>query len=611
MRREHGRVKAALLLAFVSFTCVEGTALGQAGPIRLVPGQGSGQPAAPASSGQPGLRAPPGFDVAPPQRGVEPDAIAVPQSVTAVSVTAPSAESAGILGPGSGGYGPDLWTGSERGTLAALLQHMPRDAGSAALRGLMRRVLGTSAVMPEAAGDGAGADLLRLRVERLLDAGHAADAAGLIDAAGFAAAERLAPLAARAALLRFDLPAACGLAATRAGDPDAFWRRLVVFCHAASGAMDQAQLGQTLLREAGEMDPLLNWAIDKLQGLDTGPVPDPGERRPDAVSLAALRLVQGGLAIAAVERLGPAEAALLAGAEDGDPEVRLIAAERAAAAGAIPPEVLEAAYAAYPLPADAKSQPLSAAQAMPGPEARALLAQTAASETVAFVRAELVAALLETARGDPLEPALSAAMVPLLDGLPPGQESAFLAPAGLRASLLANKPESAWRWRSSLPPAGRDEAGQQAARLWGAMRLGFGANGAEGRNRPAFLATVLADQDGLGASRLVRVIRLRAALGDAVEVEEWNQALNRDAVGELPRDSASPRAVASAGVMRLAASGARRGEAALAAILAADGRPAGQISTEEVAAILHTLTEAGFQSEARQFALEAAFGAGL
>lgn len=611
MRREHGRVKAALLVAFVSFTCVGGTALGQSGPIRLVPGQGGAQPAAPLSPGQPGLTAPPGFEVAPPQRGVEPDAIAVPQSVTALSVTAPSAESAGILGPGSGGYGPDLWAGSERGTLAALLGHLPEDAGSSALRGLMRRVLATSAAMPEGGDDGVGEDLLRLRVERLLDAGHAADAGGLIDAAGFAAAERLAPLAARSALLRFDLPAACGLAATRAGDPEAFWRRLVVFCHAASGATDQAQLGQTLLREAGEMDPLLNWAVDKLQGLDSGPVPDPGEGRPDAVSLAAIRLAQGSLPIAVVETLGPAEAALLAGAEDGDPEVRLIAAERAAAADAIPPEVLEAAYGAYPLPADAKAQPLSAAQAMSGPEARALLAQTAVSETVAFVRAELVAALLDTARGTALEPALSAAMVPLLDGLPPGQESAFLAPAGLRASLLANKPESAWRWRSSLPPAGQDEAGLQAARLWGAMRLGFGENGAEGRNRPPFLAVVLADQDGLGASRLVRVTRLRAALGDVVEADEWNQFLTRDAAQELSFDNAASRAVAAAGLMRLAAIDARRGEAALAAILAADGRPAGRIPTEEVAAILQTLNEAGFQAEARQFALEAAFGAGL
>ena len=611
MRREYGRVKAALVLAFVALSWTGGTALGQSGPIRLVPGQGSGQPGAPVPSGQPGLTAQPGFEVGVPQRGIEQDAIAVPQSVTALSVSAPGAESAGIFGPGSGGYGPDLWTGSDRGTLGVLLNHLPKDAGSAALRGLMRRVLGTSAVMPGDGGAGAGEDLLRLRVDGLLEAGHAADAAGLIDAAGYAAAERLAPQAARAALLRFDLPAACGLAATRAGDPDAFWRRLVVFCHAASGATDQAQLGQTMLREAGEMDPLLNWAIDRLLGVDAGPVPGLAGGQPDAVSLAAIRLTQGSLPVSVVETLGPAEAALLAGAEDIDPEMRLIAAERAAAAGAIPPETVMAAYGAYPLPADAKSQPLSAAHAMAGPEARALLAQTAAAETVPSVRAELVAAFLETVHGDALEPALSAAMVPMLDGLPTGPESGFLAPAGLRASLLAGKSESAWRWRSVLVPAGADEAGKQSARLWGAMRLGFGANGADERDRPPFLANLLADRDGLGAARLVRLVRLRAALGDVVGDAEWSQSITRDRTAELSFDSPSPRAVAAAGMMRRAVSTERRGEAALAAILSADGRKAGRIPTEEMAAILRGLTEAGFQAEARLLALEAAFGAGL
>lgn len=607
MQGECGRAGAILIAAMAAFTWTADAAWAQSGPIRLVPGQGGPKGGNSASS----LTPAPGFDVGPPQPGIEPGAIAVPQSVTSLTVTAPGADTAGIIGPTSGGYGPDLWQGSARVTLVSLMRHLPDDAGSAALRGLERRALSTSAAMPQDDGGAAGQDLLQLRVTALLESGHAADAAALIDAAGFAAADRLAPQAARADLLRYDLPSACGRAATRAGDADAFWRRLVVFCQAASGDGDQAQLGLSLLRDTGQVDPLFGWAMDRLLGLNPGKVPDLTNDQPDAVALAALRLAQGSLPADRVAMLGPAEAALLANAEDGDADMRLAAAERAAVMGAIEPDVLDRAYAAFPVPPDAKTQPLSAAKALPPAEGRALLMQTAAAEPVVYVRAELIGDLLHTAAGDALEPALSAAVMPLLDNLPPGQETAYLAPAALRAMLISDRMESAMRWRAALPPAGADEIGKQAARLWGALRLAFGRGAAEDRDRPAFLANVLADADGLGPARLVRLIRLRTALNDTLPAQDWVQALDFEKSPALPSEEASPRAIAASGLMRDAAAAGRRGEAALAAILAADGRPAGYIPTEEAAGIVRALMQAGFKTEARQFALEAAFGAGL
>ena len=601
-----GLVAAAVLVPPLS-------AQAQQGPIRLVPN----------ATGQSGLITnPPSFETPPapaagqdgasqPGPGSGLGANAVPSVVQPRAVSVPGVESTGILNVGSGGFGPEIWAGSDRLTLAGLIAGLPVEPGSPALRDLVRRLLASAATLP-GEGDGiAGQDLLRLRLDGLWRLGAVAETVALAEAAGFAGQDRVAEPLARARLSQGDLPAACGLAAPRAGDPAAFWRRLVVLCQAVSGDGDAAQLGLTILRESGEADPLLAWGVDTLGGLNAGPVPDLPDGSVSLVGLVALSLAGGAPDSAAMARLSPAEALLLVAAVDLDPAIRLLAAERAAGIGAVDPMVLEQAYLAYPLPGDVLTQPLGAAGSLEPMEARALLTQALRAETAPAVLAELVAALLTTTADPGLLATLGQMVEPVLDMLPIGPETNFLAPVAMRALTLADRLDSAWAWRAALPAGERLSQDPAAARLWGVQRIAFGPPGGVPSDRAAFLAAVLADADEAGPARLARLLGLRQALGDAPDTADWLEALARPGASLALRSSGDAANAAALGLSRAATDAGRRGEMALAALLALGARSPGAIPDAEAIALVEALMQAGFATDARRFALEAAMAAGL
>src|SRR5690625_2096807 len=77
-------------------------------------------------------------------------------------------ESSGILEPGEGGLGLDLWHGSDRDTLIHLIRVVPDNLESPSLRSLARRLLLSTATPPSrGAGAEPAGELLRARAARL------------------------------------------------------------------------------------------------------------------------------------------------------------------------------------------------------------------------------------------------------------------------------------------------------------------------------------------------------------------------------------------------------------------------------------------------------------
>ncbi len=92
-------------------------------------------------------------------------------------------DSIGILGPKSGGFGPDMWRGSSHKAVERLLPRLPDAMTSAAMRSLAQRLLLTSAAPPRRRGKSAdrpAGRILAQRVDRLAMLGEVAGLNGLL-----------------------------------------------------------------------------------------------------------------------------------------------------------------------------------------------------------------------------------------------------------------------------------------------------------------------------------------------------------------------------------------------------------------------------------------------
>ena len=512
-------------------------------------------------------------------------------------------DSAGALGPGDGGFGADLWRGSDGARLMRLMARAAAAARSPAVREPLRRALASAAAPPP--GSWERGAFLAARLDALLRLGAFEDAERTAEAAGEPGALR--PLV-EAAFWRGDLAAAC--AATRAaarerGEPA--WRRALVLCQAAAGETETAALTLALLQdEAEEADlPRLRLAARLLGQIDSADaIFDDGPGF--AASVAA-----GLLAGAETARgLGPAAARAAALRPELDMDTRLAAAERAAALGALAPRRLAEIYGeAAP---EAGGEIGGETGEPEGPRARALFFRSAAAADSDARRAALLASLWAPAPDGPGFAPLARAAAGTLRAIAPDPGLAWFAPAAIRAALAIGAAETAaaWyralsaaadgggaaaataRWRAFLPVAALGAATglpwteRSAAQWWSAMPEGPGAPGPEER--------------GARAERGFTVID---ALGRPVGVEGW--ALFLDA------PPASRTVVPNIGLrygMRDAARAGRVGEALLLAALVLGGDGPAGASPLALGAVLRALRALGLESEARAIAAEALIG---
>ncbi|WP_445681040.1 hypothetical protein [Radicibacter daui] len=549
-------------------------------PIQLFP-QPSGTTAAP--SAQPAPQAAPqgGFVFTPPEEGSQPAAKPSSGIVVEQLGAAPAGIVGGILDPGEGGLGVDLWQGVPMATAQHLLAGLSVPGQQPAAWDLLRRALLSAARAPEGAADDKTASLPELRLDLLgrmgdlddLQALAASDAAVIKDPA-------LSKVWAGAMLRGGRTDDVCKVSADR--DPSSasvFWQQVAALCAFYAGNGSDASLSVDLLREQAPDDKTFFALADMLSGLSSSKKPPPApEGGFSPVHLAMI--AEAGLAWPAPA--GATDLGYQAGLLVVKPtpvELRIAAAERLVAAGAIRGDVLTGLYAEPSFTDAEKHGALGAAkQGQNTPMLRALLYQAASAQSVPAARTEVVGRALDLAPA----PAVGAVWAKLLD---PQRDTAWVAPAAVAALASAGEMQPVQGWyelASGVDPA-------SARQMWPlAMAAGI----------PSVPAGDLSAWVSEKPDNAAQSLAFLKALGVPVKAP-WSEL------------AAIPKMTAPAGVnpaifyaLDEASAAGRRGETVLLAVTALGNDGANRGSPLILAKAVEALSRVGLDAPARQMAVE-------
>jgi hypothetical protein len=324
---------------------------------------------APAQIGPPIRLLPPADNTEPPL----PEPRREPPSIELADPLPIDADGVGLLDAAQGALPETLWRGSNRAMVERLIGDIPAPIVSPAVRGLALRVL-ASGGEPPAASAGALPDarsFVAQRAEKLLALG---------DVAGAASLARLVPtrgddatlgrVLLDAAWFTGDEAEACGLAFEQiARFDDAYRQKSLIYCQAGRGEKERAQLGLRMMREqAADEDA----GFAKLMALLLGEsrVALDSLKQATPLHVVMTRAARQQVPADAAAGATPAVLAMIAGGTNASVDIRLGAAERAEAAGAIATAALAQAYDAVAVRPDDLARAIDIAGRERGPRAR-------------------------------------------------------------------------------------------------------------------------------------------------------------------------------------------------------------------------------------------------
>ncbi len=621
-------------------------------PLRLTPSQSPGAiapatlpssvppfkpPKTPQSLAQPVQVTPIGT----PEAGVRQ---AGEENTRVARMAAINADGIGVLSVEEGGFGAAMWKGTDRSLLDTLLPRLPVKTNSPAMRDLIRRLLLSAADAP--GGKSPPGILIEMRVKLLASMGDLAAVNRLLDAVpDRAKSETLARIEANSRFLANDNARACALAAAQIGESDApFWQKAFIFCQALAGERDKAALGVSLLREAGNKDEIFFSLIESLAGGAKTPIKSLAQ--PSPLHLAVARAANVRLPADVISSSRPAILRTIAISPNVPVDVRLEAAERAEAAGALPVDALRQLYTSVSFSNEDLANPLSKAEAESGPLSRALLYRTALVQTVPTAQAEAVAQAFKLGREGGRYDSMIRVFMPILKRIPTSAEMAWFAPEAVRAFLAAGEHDAARPWfqllRASaafnnkakaaldaLMPLARLAASPEA-REWTAADLSRWLDTMadnQRRNERATLLYSLFDAmndpvpEKLWDALLSGPLRATVVMPNPAVWRRLTMAVPTVAADKFPEQGQASGGGTGDGAVEEASLPAARppalksassiGETVMFSLLAlGEGGPS---SADPIVLrrVLARLSEAGLGSEARALAVEAALGAGL
>ncbi len=526
-------------------------------------------------------------------------------------------ESLGTLAIEEGGFGALMWDGSSRRNIERLLSKLPTRSTSRAMRDLMRRLLLSSAKAPIGGPLVSGKkDLIGTRLELLSAMGDLSGVSSLIkEVPATAHTDRLLRSEVDALFMRNDNAGVCSLVASQIGYVETpYWQKAFIFCQSLAGEHEKAALGASLLRETGDNDQIFNGLLEHLSGLGVYKVASLAN--PEPLHFAMVRAAKADLPSDVTSSNNPAILRTIATSPNARPELRLDAAERAEAMGALRTDVLRQLYAGVTFSEKALENPLTTADAQRSPLSRALLYRKALVENVPAATAEVLSKALKLARDGGRLPSLARVYLPILQTIIPTQDFVWFSPEVIRALLAAGDLKSASQWFIMLKNAALLDS--NAAKILGEIQP------------LARLAGAIDDTDWNGAGLAKwwqisnsqkeegavspEVIQTRAALlfnlldsfGDEVGDEEWGLLLD----GPAQSTAVMPRP-AFWRSLEIAAQNLRIGETILLSLLALGESGPAQASPTVLHKVIKSLRIIGLEQEARSLALEAAVASGL
>lgn len=188
-------------------------------------------------------------------------------SLVIQTLDALSNSSIGTLGKEQGGFGSRLWEGSDPSLIESLISQLPTEINSLAARDLLRRLLLTSAQLPDK--NKASENILDLRFSILMKAGFAEDVIDLanrLPREGLNESRKISIANASLALADFEKLCALVTEENGKGSENPFWTKAEAFCLVRKQQFDKAELAVALLEEQGEEDPLFFTLFSALAG---------------------------------------------------------------------------------------------------------------------------------------------------------------------------------------------------------------------------------------------------------------------------------------------------------------------------------------------------------
>lgn len=502
----------------------------------------------------------------------------------------------GLVDRRGGGLPADMWRGTSRSVAERLVAELPAAPGSRALRDLQYRLLVTAAEPPEGPGTGEPG-LFARRLGRLIAMGERETVSEMLRRAGPQSDSASRRAAAESQLFVGDLVTPCATAqeAVRESD-DVFWAKLLIVCQLAAGETAQAALSNDLLRERGGDNAAFVALVDYALHPGGGRLPSriPG----DALSLAVLSATGRPVPAALARQASPPVLRHMAENEANPIALRLEAAERGEAIGAVDANRLLTIYRA--VAEGAGGLPAGAAR-------RAQLVAEVDRSVLATDKTRALEAVYQQGRADGLYGTMARVTGTEMAELQPSPELTSFAPEAVRAWLVLNEEQKAVAWYNLLSGGASDPRyAAERDRLWPLVQLADSRDAApwEGGHLRRWYDLDRQHDPTRAAQRALLIADLLRAVGEPVDPAELNIS---------PIDAgrrAAPRSVALEGLAMAAGQG-RVAEAVALALLAVGEQPVASIRGELAAEIASRLTQIGLGDVARRFAVEVALAHGF
>ena len=502
------------------------------------------------------------------------------------------------VGSGAGGFAGEMWRGTEASAVQALFERMTVPPRSPVLSGLWRRLLLSDA--PEPAGSSAR-PVLALRAERLMRHGWLKEASDLSASVANPSDPALRMLGARADLAAGNSDRACQTVRDAlpqaSGMPEAMRKDLLLitaYCSARTKSADAAGLAGDLLRDQGVDDPLAIAVLDSIAETKTPKVPRPEHL--DMIDYLFLSLVGSASAEDALATASPALLMVLAADGSAQPQVRLAAAERAAALNALDAGALADAYASVAFPPERIASPLASLE--DGPVGRALLFQAVTSERDPGRKARYARALLVSARDDDVADAVAQALADPIADLPQTPELAWFAETAIEIDLAAGRygPAVSWTLFGDKAASG----GTSGLITWLALADVADPEAHVARGSSLDPLGTAAAAGAFPPDQLHRIITVLDALEYSIPIPLWDLASRtpQPSAGYLP-------ATGVLADLQAAAKAHQAGRTVLLAIEAIGGGKADEANLLALGDAIRALKAVGFETEARRLGYEA------
>ena len=514
------------------------------------------------------------------------------------------------------GLGPDLWRGTSRAMVTAYLPRLPLPSSSPAVRGLADKLLLTSGAMPPAAPGAVSESLLSLRLDRLKAMGDVDNFVALARAITNTNDEVSARARVEAAFLSGDDGTACAEVSAPnrpASFSGEFWTHAATVCDLITGRTGQVQLALDVIGEqGGPADAPFTVLLRSALG-DRTPVANLAGVGP--IEAALLRVSKAEVTPAALANAS-ALALRTVALGGGALPVRLEAAEKAEALGAISPAKLGEVYAAVQFKPDELANALTQAGNDLSPRGRALFFKAnQQAQAVPAASAEILKAALDSAREQGRFAQAARVYAANIAAIDPAPELLWFTDNAAHALYAVGSIARAEEWRA-LAARGSDSAAVDTG-LWPLAAIASMPTGSTvaTADRTVLMARVHATFDPAGFDRWLAslpeadrplkgatALILLDALGASVPAESWAPFL--DAAG-------SARSSPLLAPLARAADAGRIGETVLLSLAVLGSGDADKWAPETTSAALSALLRVNLNADAQALALEAATAAGL